>query len=269
MNNTRRRREPRTTAEAEPAIIKGPEGRLVGATIRHYARVTSTMDIARQLAREAASEGTVIVADEQTRGRGRLGREWVSRPGQSLSLSVILHPAIGQLSQLNMVASLAAVRSITDVTGLKPLIKWPNDILLGGKKVSGILIENIFDGAFLKAAVVGIGINVNLDPASFPQIAATATSLSTEAGRRVSTQDLTARLLQELDELYRELRRTGTVYDAWITFVGTIGKQVRVRSGEHIEEGCAESVDVNGSLILRRPDGTRLTLDAGEVTSHL
>lgn len=268
MNNIRHRREPPTTAEEEPAIIKGPEGRLVGADIRHYTRVNSTMDIARRVAREGASEGTVIVADEQTRGRGRLGREWLSRRGESLSLSVILHPAVGQLSQLNMVASLAAVRSITEVTGLKPLIKWPNDILLSSKKVSGILIENIFDGAFLKAAVVGIGINVNLDPASFPEIAAIATSLSIEAGRRVSTQDLTARLLQEFDELYRELRRTGTVYDAWIPFVGTVGKQVRIRSGDRIEEGCAESVDVNGSLILRRPDGTRLTLDAGEVTSH-
>ena len=269
MNDVSHGHGPRTAAEVEPAIIKGPKGRLIGADIRHHARVTSTMDVARQLAKEGLREGTVVVADEQTQGRGRVGRQWVSRPGQSLSLSVILHPTMGQLTQLNMVASLATVRSITEVTGLKPLVKWPNDILLNSRKVSGILIENIFDGAVLKAAVVGIGINVNLDPSSFPEIAAIATGLSIEAGRRVSPQILMARLLEELDELYRDLRRTGTVYDAWIPFVETIGKRVRVRSGGRVEEGCAESIDVNGSLILRRQDGTRLALDAGEVTSQI
>jgi BirA family biotin operon repressor/biotin-[acetyl-CoA-carboxylase] ligase len=252
-----------------PAIIKGPEGCLIGATIMYYPRVTSTMDTARQLASQGTREGTVIVAEEQTEGRGRLGRHWVSRAGQSISLSVVLHPTMGQLPQLNMVASLATVRSITKVTGLKPLIKWPNDVLLDNKKVSGILIENIFDGPVLKAAVIGIGINVNLDPESFPAISAIATSLSIEAGGTVSTQDLTARLLMELDELYRDLCRTGTVYDSWVPLVETIGKRVRVRSGDRIEEGCAESVDDNGRLILQRADGTRLALDAGEVTSHI
>jgi len=252
-----------------PAIIKGPEGCLIGATIMYYPRVTSTMDTARQLASQGTREGTVIVAEEQTEGRGRLGRHWVSRAGQSISLSVVLHPTMGQLPQLNMVASLATVRSITKATGLKPLIKWPNDVLLDNKKVSGILIENIFDGPVLKAAVIGIGINVNLDPESFPAISAIATSLSIEAGGTVSTQDLTARLLKELDELYRDLCRTGTVYDSWVPLVETIGKRVRVRSGDRIEEGCAESVDDNGRLILQRADGTRLALDAGEVTSHI
>jgi BirA family biotin operon repressor/biotin-[acetyl-CoA-carboxylase] ligase len=227
------------------------------------------MDMARQLVREGAREGMVILADEQTQGRGRLGRQWLSRPGQSLSLSVILHPTLRRLPQLNMVASLATVRAITEVTGLRPTIKWPNDILLGGKKVSGILIENIFDGPALKAAVVGIGVNVNLDPSSLPEIAAIATSLSIEAGRDLSPQDLTPWLLQELDELYRDLRRTGTVYDLWIPFVETVGKQVRIRSGDLVEEGCAESVDAGGRLMLRRANGTTVALDAGEVTSQI
>ncbi|MBM4445255.1 MAG: biotin--[acetyl-CoA-carboxylase] ligase [Chloroflexi bacterium] len=232
-------------------------------------RVTSTMDVARQLVSEGAREGTVILADEQTQGRGRLGRHWVSRPDDSLSLSVILYPTVRQLPQLNMVASLATVRAITGITGLKPLIKWPNDILLSGRKVCGILIENIFDGPALKAAVIGIGMNVNLDPSYFPEIAATATSLSIEAGRDLSLQDLTARLLQEMDQLYGDLLRTGTVHDSWIPFVETVGKQVRIRSGDHIEEGRVESVDAKGSLILRRPDGSRAALDAGEVTLQI
>ena len=269
MNNTSGARRHRTAAQLEPKIIKGPKGRLIGADIRHYTRVTSTMDVAGQLAREGVREGTTILADEQTEGRGRMGRQWLSHAGQSMSLSVILHPTMGQLAQLNMVASLATVRSITEVTGLKPVIKWPNDILLSGRKVSGILIENIFDGPALKAAVVGIGINVNLEPSSFPEIAAIATSLLIEAGGSVSPQLLTDRLLHELDGLYRQLRCTGTVYDAWIPLVETIGRRVRVRLGDGIEEGYADSVDVNGSLILRRPDGTKLTLYAGEVTSHI
>lgn len=232
----------------------------------YYSHVTSTMDVARQMAKEGMKEGTVIVAGEQTEGRGRLGRTWVSPAGESISLSIILRPTLAQVTQLNMVASLATLRSITAVAGLKPLIKWPNDILINGRKVSGILIENIFEGADLKAAVVGIGINVNFDPASFPEIAAIATSLSIEAGRVIPAQDLTTRLLKESDELYRELRQTGTVYSAWIPFVETVGRWVRVRSGDNSVEGRADSIDANGSLILRRSDGSTLTLDAGEVT---
>lgn len=232
----------------------------------HYPCVTSTMDIASQLAKEGVKEGTVIIASEQTQARGRLGRTWVSPAGESISLSVVLRPTVVQLKQLNMVASLATLRSITAVAGVRPSIKWPNDILMNGRKVSGILIENIFEGANLKAAVVGIGINVNFDPASFPEIAATATTLSIEAGRSISSQDLTRHLLNELDELYRGLQQAGTIYDSWIPFVETLGKWVRVRSGDHVLEGHAVSVTDNGSLILRRSDGSTLILDAGEVT---
>ena len=249
--------------------LKDLPGGLIGRHILYYPRLTSTMEMARQLAEEGVAEGTVIIAGEQTEGRGRLGRKWLSPPEGSISLSIIVRPHMSYLPQLNMVASLATLRSITTVTGLKPCIKWPNDILLHGKKVSGILIENTFEGADLRAAIVGIGINVDFDPASFPEIAAIATSLSVEAGRSISAQDLMTSLLKTFDEVYGDLRQAGTVYDAWLPFVETLGKWVTVRWGDSIEEGCAESIDVKGSLILRRSDGSTLALTAGEVTSHI
>ena len=269
MSKASQGRRPRTLTQGTPMTLKEPLGGLIGRHILYYPRITSTMEMAKQLAKEGMAEGTVIIAGEQTEGRGRLGRTWLSPPEGSISLSIILRPHMSHLPQLNMVASLATLRSITTVTGLKPRIKWPNDILLNGKKVSGILIENTFEGAQLKAAIVGIGINVDFDSASFPEIAAIATSLSVEAGRSVSAQDLMTSLLRTFDEAYGDLRQAGTVYDAWLPLVETLGKRVTVRWGDSIEEGCAESIDVKGNLILRRSDGSTVALTAGEVTSHI
>jgi len=188
MSKAGKGRRPQTPTQNAPMVLKGPTGGLVGRNILYYPRLTSTMEMGKQLAKQGMGEGTVIIAGEQTEGRGRLGRTWVSPPEGSISLSVILHPSMAQLPQLNMVASLATLWSIKRVTRLNPLIKWPNDILLNDKKVSGILIENAFEGGDLKAAIVGIGINVSFDPASFPEIASIATSLSVEACKDVSAQ---------------------------------------------------------------------------------
>ena len=269
MGKARQERRPKTPTRRTPMVVKGPTGGLIGRNILYYPRLTSTMEMGSRLAKEGMGEGTVVIAGEQTEGRGRLGRTWVSPPEGSISLSIILRPAMAQLPQLNMVASLATLRSITRATGLKPTIKWPNDILLNGKKVSGILIENAFEGGDLKAAVVGIGINVSFDPASFPEIASIATSLSLEACQDVSAREVITSLLKAFDEAYGDLRRTGTVYDEWLPCVETLGKRVTVRSGDSIEKGFAESIQVDGSLILRKSDGSRLTLTAGEVSLHV
>ncbi len=252
-----------------PSILKRPHADIIGRSILYYPVLPSTMDMAKKMAKEGMDEGAVIIAGEQTEGRGRLGRKWVAPPDSSLSLSIILRPDMNQLPQLNMMASLAVVQSIQNVTGLRPLIKWPNDVLLNGKKVSGILIENVFEGAELRAAIVGIGININLDPSSFPEIASIATSLSIEAHRDVSPHAVLTSFLDAFEELYKELREGGNVYKKWLPFVETVGKTVRVKSGEAIEEGYVESIDANGSLILRKSDGRRLTMIAGEVTLHI
>jgi len=224
------------------------------------------MDVARRMVKEGIGEGTIIVAGEQTAGRGRLGRKWLSPQGGSLSLSIIICPDLEQLPRLNMVASLAVVQSIEKSTGLKPLIKWPNDVLISGRKVCGILIENIFVGNQVKAAIVGIGINIKFDPLLFPEISTIATSLSTESRREVSRWQILRTLVEEFEQIYQELQAGGLVYERWLARVETLGKLVRLKSGDGVEEGYVESIDTDGSLQLKRLDGSLITVVVGEVT---
>jgi len=226
------------------------------------------MDIAREIVKGGVEEGTVIVAWEQTRGRGRFDRPWLSPQDKSLSLSIILRPNLILLPQLNMVASLAVVRSVEKITALKPSIKWPNDILINGRKLSGILIENIFEGNALQASIVGIGMNIELDPSDCTEMSSIATSLYIESGRYISRMDMLLSLLEEFDELYQELNCGAPIYERWLTHLETKGKLVQVKVGNMIEEGYVESINTDGSLILKRHDGSLITLVAGEVTLH-
>jgi BirA family biotin operon repressor/biotin-[acetyl-CoA-carboxylase] ligase len=162
-----------------------------------------------------------------------------------------------------MVASLAVLHTIRKVSRLEPQIKWPNDVLINGKKVCGILIENGWQGTRLDYAVVGIGINVNFRPADYPEIAATATSLSGELGRETPLVDVVRQLLVKLDRLYPA---TTAVFKEWQANLATLGKPVKVTSGETAYEGVATSVDRDGGLVIRLPDGTSQRVEAGDVT---
>lgn len=250
------------------SIHKSSNTTLIGQSILCYSSIPSTMDVAREMVNEGIDEGTVIIAGEQTKGRGRLGRVWLSPTGMSLSLSIILCPALALLPQLNMVASLAVVQSIERITVLKPVIKWPNDILINGKKVSGILIENIFEGNKLKAAIIGIGINIKLDPSSFPNISAIATSLSIESGKQISRRKMLYSLLEEFEQVYQGLKCGEPVYGKWLAHLETLGKLVQVKWEDIVEEGYVESISADGSLVLKRHDGSLITIVAGEVTLH-
>src|SRR3972149_8336054 len=190
------------------AITEGLKTRFIGQRVLYYPSLTSTMEVARGAVGRGAEEGTVIIADEQTAGRGRLKRTWLA-PRGNIALSVILHPALSNLPSLIMLASLGVVHSIETVTGLKAQIKWPNDVLINGKKVCGILIENEFLGSRLTAAIIGIGIDVNLQTADFPEIRSIATSLSDELGREVSRLKLIRSLLVEIERLYLPLSAGG------------------------------------------------------------
>ena len=196
-----------------------------------------------------------------------MGRIWLSSPDSSILLSIILRPEVSQLPQLNMVAGLATIHSIEKATGLKPVLKWPNDVLLNGKKVCGILMENLFERGELKAAIVGLGLNVRLDTTRFAAISATATSLSQELGEEISPWEILPFLLKELEKSYQELRQDGgsvTIYEKWLARVETLGKAVRVKSGDSVEEGYAESIDIDGSIMLRRSDGSLIRVVTGE-----
>ena len=256
---------------------------VVGKRILHFERLTSTMDEAAALAVNGAEDGTVILAEEQTSGRGRFGRLWVSQRG-NLLLSILLRPGGNTVHYLSMMAGLAVVQAIQKSTGLEATLKWPNDVLLRGRKVSGILVEQAFQGNILQYAVVGIGINCSFDPSTVKEVSQTATSLDIEANKSVDRVELLRYLLQELDMLYLQLGQPGPqqsspdqetesgagpehIRISWRSCLGTLGQHVEVSWQGDVYKGYAEDVDGLGNLMLRLDDGKVVHLSAGEVTS--
>lgn len=237
----------------------------LGWKLVYYPSLPSTMDTAREMAHSGAAEGTTIIAGTQTAGRGRLGRSWLSPEG-ALALSIILHPETGQLPQLIMITSLAVVRTIKECTALDARIKWPNDVLIREKKVCGILTESELKGNQVSFAVVGIGLNINMNPAAYPDITTIATSLSAEFGKPVSYEETTASLLNNLEVYYLRVRSGQSVALEWRARMETIGKTVLIQSGNEVIEGIAEDVTADGALLLRRSDGGLATILAGDVT---
>lgn len=245
------------------AVRRALAGRTVGCQIHYYDVLGSTMDEARALSERGAPEGAVVIAEEQTAGRGRFKRAWVSPRGQNLSFSVLLRPTQSQLPFMNMAATLAVSRA---VAGLAPTIKWPNDVRVKGRKLAGILIEAEMDAGGVRCAIVGIGVNVNFDPSQYPEIAATATSIFRETGRRASRTQVLQLVLEHFDDLYRRVQGGGSLRQEWASQLETLGRNVQVSWQERVVEGRAEGVDEQGNLILRRSDGTTLAVAAGEVT---
>jgi len=207
----------------------------------------------------------VVIAERQTAGRGRLKRTWFAPEG-NIAFSVVLYPRLTDLPSLIMLASLAVTHSIEAVTGVRCQIKWPNDVLINGRKVCGILIETDVRKEEVNYAIIGIGINVNLSPSDFLEIESTATSLSKEIGKKVPQLTLVRTLLLELDRLYSALRARKSLYEEWRDNLVTLGRHVRATSNEGIQEGIAESVDPGGSLWLRTHDGRLVRIVAGDVT---
>lgn len=246
-------------------ITSDLETRFIGQRVIHFLSHGSTMEAARQEARRATAEGTVVIAEEQTAGKGRAKRVWLSPKG-SISLSVVLYPEVSQLPYLVMMASLAVARSIEAVTGLKTQLKWPNDVLIGGKKACGILIESELRGSDVGWAIIGIGINANITMNAFPEIATIATSLSGEMGKDVSRLAIIRRLLVEMENLYLSLGNGEHVYREWRDRLITLGRKVRVHSGEGVLNGIAEDVSRDGSLLLRHGHGCLSRIVAGDVT---
>ena len=249
-------------------ITHNLETRFIGQRVLYYPQLSSTMDIARQEALRGAAEGTVVVADEQIGGRGRVKRVWLSPEG-SIALSIILYPGVINSPYLIMLASLAVVHSIEVVAGLKAQIKWPNDVLISDKKVCGILIESNVRGDTVDYTIISIGLNVNFRLSGFPEIQDTATSLSDELGEDLPRLKVVRQLLKETEKLYLALRAGESCYEEWRDRLVTLGNSVRVKSGGAIYEGVAESVVRDGSLLLRCTDGNLLKIVSGDATLRI
>ena len=252
----------------EDAIRSSLTTTLLGRRATYLVCTASTMDDARQAALDGAPDGTLVLAEEQTGGMGRFQRTWVSPPGVNLYLSLVLRPEPVALPQLGMMASLALAKSLHRAAPeiAHPTIKWPNDVRLGGKKVGGILIDNSLAGDSGGFSIVGVGVNVNLDPNDYPEIRDVATSVRQELGHTVSRLALLGMLLDDMERLYISIRRGDSIRDEWSALLDTLGHHVQVTWRDQSYEGYAQGVDEEGSLILRRADGSLQSFPAGEVT---
>ena len=246
-------------------IRQGLYTHVVGRRVLYYPELKSTMDEAARLADKGAEEGAVVIAERQSAGRGRQGRSWVSQPG-NLLFSVLFRPDMAQLPFISIVGGVAAARAVRKTTGLEPRIKWPNDLMLEGRKAAGILAESAVVGDSVCYAVLGIGINVALDTSGTEEISAFATSVNAVAGRDVDREPLLRQLLLDLDELYVSLGRGVSPLPEWRDLLETTGRRVQATFGRDSYSGLAEGVDDAGNLLLRVDDGTVVTLTAGDVS---
>ncbi len=238
----------------------------IGRRIHAYETTNSTMEIAHRLAAGGEPDGTVVVAEGQTKGRGRLGRSWVSPKGKGIYLSVLLRPRL-QLAEVPLITLMAAValaQAIQSETGLEPEIKWPNDLMIRAKKAAGILTELNAELNQVHYVVVGIGVNVNTPKSSLP---AHATSLVEESGSRQDRLSIARSLLSHLDRLYDDFLKGGTpeMLEAWRGFAGFLGKRIRVAAQGRVVDGQAVDVDSTGALLVRTDTGFIEPVAAGEV----
>jgi len=232
----------------------------MGVEIHYFKEVDSTNEVAKKLALEGAPEGTIVIAESQSSGKGRLGKKWIS-PSGGVWMTIILRPDIPprQAPQLTLVTGVAVAETLSKECGLDVGIKWPNDILIGNKKVSGILTEAITNQE-LDFVVVGIGIDLNVDLDSFPpELREGATSLKRELDRDIPGVKLVQNFLADFENLYNEFKAGNfpEILAEWRRLSKTIGRQVEVRKRGRVVTGEAVGVNKDGMLILETEDGLR------------
>ena len=255
-----------TPSEIKPLL----KTKWIGKKIHYFETLDSTNSQAYQLALNGAEEGEMVIAESQERGKGRLGRHWFSPPFLNLYLSVILRPNISphQASLITLMAAVSTADAIWKFSGLLPLIKWPNDILLGGRKVAGLLNEIQSEMDRIHFVILGVGINLNMDEKMFSEeIKSIATSLKIEMGQTISRKNFLQSLLQELEKWYTIFMKEGSAFilKAWRDRAHIKGRRVRVTSFGEKLMGIAVDVDSDGALILEMADGKRKRVLAGDI----
>ncbi len=237
--------------------------------IYRFGRIDSTNGYLMKLGDEGFPEGTVAVADEQTQGRGRFGRKWEAEPLSNLLFSLLLRPEFlkrDEMFILTFSAAVAVAEVLEVIGGLKPEMKWPNDILLGSKKVCGILLESSFDGDRLNHIVIGIGLNVN--QTAFPEeIASRATSLAVFAGRKFDREEIFMSVLNGFSRTYDEIKKGNfhSVMKKWRDRSHMFGRSIRLKIADRTVDGVFEDVAEDGALIIRTSSGVQ-KFTAGEIT---
>ena len=252
-------------------LLQTLEGLRFGHPPYLFQQIGSTNDEARRLAQAQAPEGLMVVAEEQTAGRGRAGRRWITPAGSALAFSLVLRPDVppAQAARLTMLAGLAVCEGIEQAAGVPAALKWPNDILLAGQKAGGILVEAVFasDGQErLEFAVLGIGVNVETAPAA-GQVDFPATALNQQAGRPIERLDLLRAILERLEARYPALNALDRrpLHAEWAARLVWMGEPVIAHTSGADYAGQAQGTDPDGALVIRLDTGEQVRVRAGDV----
>ncbi|CAM3945538.1 biotin--[acetyl-CoA-carboxylase] ligase [Cohnella lubricantis] len=232
--------------------------------------VPSTQDVLRELAEQGAPEGTLVIAEQQTKGRGRMGRNWVSPAGKGIWMSLLLRPNIPlhQTPQLTLLAAVALSRAIARIVPLEIGIKWPNDLLVDGRKISGILLESAAEDERIRYVVAGMGISVNLEEEDFPpEVLEKAISLRMAAGRPIDRTDIITAVLEEFERLYELYAARGfaPIRALWEAHAVTLGREAILHTPQGEIVGVPEALDELGGLRVKLADGTVRTVYSAEI----
>lgn len=255
-----------TPLELSPLL----SSREIGRVIHFREELSSTNELAFKLAQEGASHGEVVIAETQTKGKGRRGRSWVSSPGQNLTCSTILRPELPphRAPELTLVAAVALCETLREAGAKDAKIKWPNDVQIGGKKVAGILTELSAEADRVHFVIVGIGVNLNMPPEELPEdLRPVATTLAEARGQRVPRALFTAALLRNFEDWLERHAETGfgPVREAWKDYSSTLGQEVLVKTERTELRGVAQDIDEAGALVIRTADGSLERILAGDV----
>lgn len=257
-----------TAAEVESRL----HTRWMGQNCIYLDTVDSTNNYAKRLAEEGAPDGTLVIADLQTGGKGRRGRSWTAAKGTNVMMTVLVRPKVRpeHASRLTLLMAMAVADGIRKVTGLDAGIKWPNDVVVNGKKVCGILTEMNTEVDYINYVVIGTGINVNQEPEDFPEeIRDTAGSLYAELGKRVCRAELTACVIEALENYYEIFLKTedlSALYRKYNEICVNCGHEIRVLEPGSEYTGTTDGINEKGELVVKKPDGTVTRVYAGEVS---
>ena len=241
---------------------------VIGHKIIYLDTVPSTMDVAHSHAVDLTNDGLVILAEEQTSGRGRFNRNWVSPKYQNLYISILVRSESVALKYMSIAASLAVANAIEALTHLKVEMNWPNDLKVNGKKLAGILVEQVHSLENLSYGVIGVGLNVNKVTSEYQDIAQTATSIQTELGKAFSRELLLIKILEQLEVEQQLIQANISPVLQWKQKLVTLGQRVTFRDLQVEHTGEAVDVDNNGNLVMQLDDYSYITLASGELTSQ-